>query len=110
MKYSDLTAPQKDLIQSFMDSFRPVMGEFARTLSKMTAVVDFYAGGTSVLIDGLDAAEPILTVTGLAGAQTLAKEDIQTFMSVLGVLLNAYDQAATRSTYIKIAGINASMP
>lgn len=110
MKYAALTPAQQTLVQSFMDSFRPIMGEFARNLSKQTTLIDVYASGVSALIDGLDASEPIQTTTGLSGAQTLLREDVQTFMQVLGVLTATYDTAPTRSTFVKIAGINAQMP
>lgn len=110
MNYAALTTDQKTLVQAFMDAFRPVMGELARNLSKQTTLIDVYASGVSALIDGLDPGEPILTTTGLAGAQGLLREDVQTFMQVLGVLTGTYDTAPTRSTYIKIAGISALMP
>lgn len=110
MLYAALTSDQKALCQSFMDSFRPIFGAFARDLEKMQVMKDFYATGVDAAINSLDAAALIGTTTGLAGAQTLAKEDIQTYMNVVSVLLANYNTDGPRQTFIKIAGISATMP
>lgn len=93
-----------------MDTFRPVFGAFARDLERMATMNDFFATGVSAAIASLDAGASIDTTTGLAGAQVLVREDVQTYMNVVAILLANYNTDGPRQTFIKIAGINATMP
>jgi len=112
MQYTDLAGvatngggsnAQKDL-DTFLRLLRPLSGEGARYLFDAGAVLLDYANYAAAIVASLDAGALVPNETGLAGAQPLAKEDIQALAADLQNLLAAYATPAKQALQAKACG------
>ena len=76
MAYADLTTEQKASVQAMCQLVRPLSGELGRLLEKFQAVVAGYVGNVETILGELQASDVIPNQSGLAGAESLTKEQL----------------------------------
>ena len=102
--YDSLTTEQKNILQSFTNFVRAWCGEQARTNNHGGAANVDYNAQASAIIASLDAEEIIPNTSGLAGAASIAKEDlISTVSHIQGIETN-YNTSGHRQLWDKMAG------
>lgn len=104
--YADLTIEQQTTLDDFMALIRPLAGEIAKTCNHMGAANTAYAADIDVLIASLGEGEVVPNKSGLAGAQSMKKEDVQSFMGSLALVLSTYNTDDNREQWSKLAGAN----
>lgn len=104
-QFIDLTSEEQATLLHYVDRLlRPVMGDLARTLSRISAVVDDYNAQSSVVLALLDTGAEIPDNSGLAGTAILDKEDTVAFSTQTASLLTDYYTSTHRQAYVKAAG------
>lgn len=103
--YTDLTEDQKAALQAFTDTLRPALGQIARVFAVIQQLENAWAGSVGAVVTALDADTPIGTTTGLAGAQTLTREDLISWMGNLQAAAASFNSAPMQQAYIKAAGL-----
>lgn len=104
-QFGDLTSEEQATLLHYVDRLlRPVMGDLARTLNRISAVVDDYNAQSSAVLALLDTGAEIPDNSGLAGTAVLDKENIVSFSAQTAALLVDYYTASHRQAYVKAAG------
>lgn len=85
MAYADLTTEQKESVQAMCQLVRPLAGELARLLEKFQAVVSGYVGNVETILGDLQSSDAIPNESGLAGAQSLTKEQLVNLIGYMTV-------------------------
>jgi hypothetical protein len=86
MAYNDLTTTQKESIQALSNVLRPITGELARLLEHFQALVSYYTGNVETILGELQSTDEIPNASGLAGAQSLTKEQ---FVNLMGYIITS---------------------
>ena len=102
--FSSLTAGQQEQILAFMPLFRGAIITLARACNGGASLDGVWTTGVSALVTSLDAGTTIPDITGLAGAQSLVREDVLGAMAAIEALLATANSAAQRAEYLKIVG------
>lgn len=103
-QYSELSAAQQAQLDAFLLTLRPLVGEGARYVFRANALTLDWANYAQALVDGLDAGALVPNKTGMAGAQPLAKEEIQSLVAALQGLVATYATPANQQTQAKACG------
>ena len=111
MAYADLTPEQKESVQALSQLVRPLSGELARLLEKFQAVVSYYVGNVETILGALQSSDEIPNASGLAGEQTLTKEQLVNLIGYMIVISATPDGASGsyntnyhRALYAKACG------
>ncbi len=115
--WADLTPEQQSQVQNLVNPVRSFVAELARVATHGIAASADWNGGTSTIVNSLDADAVIPSTSGLAGAQGLVKADVINMVGYLIDLSNpanntsggGYNTAFHRALFVKAAGINASL-
>lgn len=103
-QYSALTADQQSQLDAFLLTLRPLAGQGARYLFGANALLLDWANYADALVTQLDAGAFVPNKTGLAGAQPLAKEDIESLVSDLQSILTSYGTLPKQQLQAKACG------
>lgn len=113
MAYADLTAEQKQSVQALCQLVRPLSGELGRLLEKFQAVVSYYSGNVESILSALQASDAIPNESGLAGAQSLTKEQLVNLVGYFIVMQattdgssGSYNTNYHRALYARACGPN----
>lgn len=111
MAYADLTTEQKQSVQAMCQLVRPLSGELGRLLEKFQAVVAYYTGNVETILGELDNADVVPNESGLAGAQSLTKEQLVNLVGYFIVMAatpdgssGSYNTNYHRALYAKACG------
>lgn len=113
MTYDELTPEQKAILGAFERNFRGwVNSHISRGIVEARALEAAAAstGGASAILALLDAGQVVPNSSGIAGAHSLTKEELEAFIVAgLGDFLTTYDTVAVRRLAAKIAGPTAGL-
>jgi hypothetical protein len=103
--FNALTNEQKQIIREQMRLVRVKAGELARLMNGLAEIKGVYDATTAPVVALLDAGATIGDNSDLAGAVTVAKEDLTDLMADITAILAAYNTTAERTKLTKFAGI-----
>ena len=110
--YTDLTEEEQTQLQAWVNEFRAfatsIIGKGVVTGRALDAARSA-SGGAQDLLDSLDVAEVVPNTSGLAGAQSLTKEELGTLITGLTSFLTSYDTVAVRENVAKAGGPTAGL-
>lgn len=104
MDYSELSAEDQQTLDDYLQFARPLLGEVARLMHKFSAVNSDWTNGAQGVVASLTAGVIVPNKTGLAGAASLTKEDIQASAALIAQALSGYESATNRNRWVKAAG------
>ena len=104
MAYADLTMEQKGVLDEWLNNLRATMGELARVNNHLEVANDVYNGQTLAILGELAGGDDIPNAGGLAGAQSLTKDEVVTMVSYAQGVLTNYNTAGHRQNFGKAAG------
>jgi hypothetical protein len=107
MQYVDLSAEDKELLDTLVGQLRAQSGVINQYLARARTISDLFVAGGSTVVTSLDAAAVVPNKSGLAGAQALTKEEIEEILGDLNQAMNAYSTTAKRALQVKASGVNA---
>lgn len=102
--FSGMTPDQQAQVLAFMPVFRSKVIELARAVNNMAALLEVWNTNVSVPVLALDAGTVIPDNTGLAGAQSVNREQIMAVMGAMMAALAAANTVGLRSRYISVIG------
>ena len=103
--FTELTPDQQTATLAFMAAFRPLMGQAARLFNAIQGLENAWNANVSAAVTSLDAGTTIPDQTGLAGAQSLQREDLIGTMADLATALSTFNTAVNIAVYIRAAGL-----
>ena len=104
MAYADLTTEQKSVLDEWLNQLRATMGELARVNNHLEVADDAYNGQTSAILNELQGSDLVPNAGGLAGAQSLTKDEVVTMVSYAQGILTNYNTSGHRQNFGKAAG------
>lgn len=103
--YAELTAEQKDVLQTFTNLVRSWAGEQARVNNHAQAINTMYNAQIQAILVSLDDNSIIPNTSGLAGSQGLDSDaELVTIVSHLQGILTNYNTSDHRGLWVKAAG------
>lgn len=103
--YAELTAEQKDVLQTFTNLVRSWAGEQARVNNHAQAINTMYNAQIQAILVSLDDNSIIPNTSGLAGSQGLDSDaELVTIVSHLQGVLTNYNTSGHRELWTKAAG------
>ena len=103
--YASLTQADKDKLNWFVTQLRVEYDGLARFLDGVDDLkVHYTAQGIGAIITSLDTGAVVPNMSGLAGAADLTKEQIQTAVTDMNILLTTWWTDAKRQGYDLMAG------
>lgn len=105
--YASLSDEDKAVVDNFTNILRAACGEAARLMNHLDALKN---DANAISIFGtMDAAEPLPNMSGLAGADTMTKTELQGIYNNFNVgassMLTVHNIAANRQAWTKACGI-----
>lgn len=105
--YNSLSAEDKAVVDNFTNILRSACGEAARLMNHLQALKD---DANAVAIFGtIDSSEEIPNKSGLAGADSMTKSELQSVYNNFNVgassMLTVHNTTANRQAWTKCAGI-----
>lgn len=101
--YASLSAEDKAVVDNFTNIMRTTAGEFARALNHMNAIAQ--DSNAVAIFQTLDAGEYVPNRSGLAGADSMTKAELQSVFLVFDALVTSHNTTANRNAWTKMAGI-----
>lgn len=110
--YADLTQEQKDTVQNLQSMARAVAGEIARLANHCRAIASDYSGNVENMLATITSGSEVIPKSdGLAGSQSLTKQELINLIGYCIVFSDPTDNAAGsyntnyhRALYAKAAG------
>ena len=105
-QFADLSGAQQEEIQKFLNSLlRPAVGTGVRYVNGtvMPMLLDWINYG-EVIVASLDSGAVIPNTSGLAGAQSLTKEQVQSLMTGFSNLITNYASGSVPATQAAACG------
>ena len=107
MQYNELPAEQQQALDGLLDILRPSAVTFAQQAHTAKVVTMGISETTSVILPQLDIDAEIPNRTGLAGAQSLTRADVEVLVAALQQVADTYDTDEDLALFVKAAGMNA---
>ena len=104
MAYADLTAEQKSVLDEWLNNLRASKGELARVNNHLEVSNDIYNGQALAILGELAGADEIPNAGGLAGAESLTKDQTVTLVSYAQGILTNYNTGPHRQNFGRAAG------
>lgn len=104
MGYQDLTTEEKKVLDDYANFIRPLAGEVARAFNHVTAAIHAYHSQVDDALRKLQPTDTIPNTSGLAGAGTIDKQSIESFLANLKQAKLAFDNDANREMWAQFAG------
>lgn len=107
--FADLKPEEQALVLAFVDQlFRPVQGVVNRAFGQVQHMIDSASSGASAMLAKIDAAEPLPTTSGLAGAQPVTPGELLSALEAYAGALKSFNTDEYRQARIKSAGFSAT--
>ena len=101
--YPDLSDEDKAVIDNFTNVMRQTAGEIGRMFNHIEAI---YEDTNAVAIFGtLDGASEVPNASGLAGADSMTKAQLQSVYTDWGTMKTSHNTTAARNLWTQMAGI-----
>ncbi len=104
MAYADLTTEQKATLDDWTNQTRAILGEFAKVCNHADAINIVYNGSIAAILAELSESDVVDNKSGLAGAQSMTKDEIVTCISYIQGFLQ-YNTDAHRGNIAKACGL-----
>jgi hypothetical protein len=105
--YANLTADDRAIVDNVTNTIRAACGEMARIFNHVKAIAD--DTNATGLVTSLDAGQVVPQTSGLAGADTLTREEVISLYNLLAGIRTINDTPANRAAMSKAAGVNAML-
>lgn len=105
-----LSEEQQEIVKTFVrEQVREAILHIVEAANDSKNTFDTYWGQVSAIFAGLDNGDEIPDGTGLAGAETLTKADVITFMAYISQMgdsatANNLNSQAHRNNYVRVIG------
>lgn len=105
LQFIELTDAERDQIAAFNCVYRPMMGEVARMLAKMTVLTDSWQATVLLAVDRLAADAVVPSTTDLAGASDMTAQQMKDSLVDFQIAVDTFNTAQKRQTYVLAAGL-----
>jgi hypothetical protein len=100
-----LTEEEQAIVQVHVDQLiRPAILRVVQAMNTTVGVKDDYTDRVSALLTTLSGTDIVPNLSGLAGAEALTVDEIDTMLTGLNAMLATYNTVAKRATYRPVIG------